>query len=301
MFMYARKFLSYIYDNFSQQVVVALCWPQVRYLQRCHIKQRRLGDISFNFLVGGDGNVYEGRGWTTACGDDTTGLPLICTFHDFQVENLCRRQQRALQGLLQMAVARRTLAKNYQLLVLHPILDTIMRHWSKPEDMEVVNREKWGTIDPEHTYFLTDQLTYVIISHSVFQFCSSSKQENIEYIRYIQNVHAHEMGWGDIGYNFLIGGDGRVYEGRGWHAKSAHTYAYNHLALGVCFVGDFRVEAPSEVQLQACQKLLRIAVARGQLAPHYKLVGHCQVRNTASPGQALMEVIKTWPHWSSQL
>ena len=31
----------------------------------------------------------------------------------------------------------------------------------------------------------------------------------------------------DIGYNFLIGGDGIVYEGRGWNKQGAHTKGNN--------------------------------------------------------------------------
>ena len=40
-------------------------------------------------------------------------------------------------------------------------------------------------------------------------------------------------GWSDIGYSFLIGGDGRVYEGRGWGRVGAHTYGYNSRAYGI--------------------------------------------------------------------
>lgn len=29
--------------------------------------------------------------------------------------------------------------------------------------------------------------------------------------------------WWDIAYNFLIGGDGAVYEGRGWDSEGSHT------------------------------------------------------------------------------
>jgi hypothetical protein len=31
----------------------------------------------------------------------------------------------------------------------------------------------------------------------------------------------------DIGYSFLIGGDGNVYEGRGWDRLGAHTEGFN--------------------------------------------------------------------------
>ena len=41
------------------------------------------------------------------------------------------------------------------------------------------------------------------------------------------------QGWSDIGYSFLIGGDGRVYEGRGWGRVGAHTYGYNSRAYGI--------------------------------------------------------------------
>jgi hypothetical protein len=31
------------------------------------------------------------------------------------------------------------------------------------------------------------------------------------------------MKWGDIAYNFMVGGDGAVYEGRGWDKQGAHS------------------------------------------------------------------------------
>jgi N-acetylmuramoyl-L-alanine amidase len=36
----------------------------------------------------------------------------------------------------------------------------------------------------------------------------------------------------DIGYNFLIGEDGNVYEGRGWDEVGDHTFGYNFASLG---------------------------------------------------------------------
>lgn len=40
------------------------------------------------------------------------------------------------------------------------------------------------------------------------------------------------QGWWDIGYSFMIGEDGNVYEGRGWDEVGAHTYGYNSVGLG---------------------------------------------------------------------
>lgn len=41
---------------------------------------------------------------------------------------------------------------------------------------------------------------------------------------------------------FLIGGNGKVYEGAGWNFVGAHTKGYNDKALGIAFIGDYRSE-----------------------------------------------------------
>lgn len=46
-------------------------------------------------------------------------------------------------------------------------------------------------------------------------------------------------GWDDIGYNFIIGEDGNVYEGRGWKYLGTHAPAYNGQSIGICVIGDF--------------------------------------------------------------
>lgn len=43
-------------------------------------------------------------------------------------------------------------------------------------------------------------------------------------------------------FSFLIGGDGKVYEGRGWHKEGAHTYRYNKNSIGIAFIGTFTSE-----------------------------------------------------------
>jgi N-acetylmuramoyl-L-alanine amidase len=45
--------------------------------------------------------------------------------------------------------------------------------------------------------------------------------------------------WDDIGYNFVVGEDGNVYEGRGWNAVDSHAVPYNRNSIGICIIGDF--------------------------------------------------------------
>jgi len=54
----------------------------------------------------------------------------------------------------------------------------------------------------------------VIIHHTVTPACTT-QADCCARMRAMQNFHMNTNGWLDIGYNFLIGEDGRAYEGRG--------------------------------------------------------------------------------------
>lgn len=49
----------------------------------------------------------------------------------------------------------------------------------------------------------------------------------------------NEKNWGDIGYNFVVGEDGNIYEGRGWSKHGAHSVSYNSKSIGICLIGNF--------------------------------------------------------------
>lgn len=49
------------------------CVLNVRLIQDFHIRSREYSDIAYNYLVGGDGQAYEGRGWNYV-GSHTKGL-----------------------------------------------------------------------------------------------------------------------------------------------------------------------------------------------------------------------------------
>jgi hypothetical protein len=58
------------------------------------------------------------------------------------------------------------------------------------------------------------------------------------YHRGIQEWHINGNGWCDIGYSFLVGGDGNVYEGRGWDEIGAHTGGFNSVVSNSIFNRD---------------------------------------------------------------
>lgn len=107
--------------------------------------------------------------------------------------------------------------------------------------------------------------------------------------------------WDDIGYNFLVGGDGSVFEGRGWDKEGAHTKGYNKRSIGIGVIGTFNTKLPSERQMNATRLIIEQGLVENKLAANYKLYGHRQLAPFESPGNAFYQVIKTWPHWSDEV
>ncbi|XP_037045309.1 peptidoglycan-recognition protein LC-like isoform X1 [Bradysia coprophila] len=139
----------------------------------------------------------------------------------------------------------------------------------------------------------------VIIAHTATENCTNQATCTFR-VRYIQTFHMESQGWDDIGYNFLVGGDGAVYEGRGWDKEGAHTKGFNKRSICIAFIGTFNKMVPPKRQLTAAEFLIDRGVKLNKLIPDYQLYGHRQLIPSESPGPALYEVIKTWPHWSEK-
>ncbi|XP_045847500.1 N-acetylmuramoyl-L-alanine amidase [Meles meles] len=121
-------------------------------------------------------------------------------------------------------------------------------------------------------------------------------------MRSMQRFHQDTRGWDDIGYSFVIGSDGYVYEGRGWHWVGAHTLGHNTRGFGVAFVGNYTAELPAKAALHTVQDLLPgCAVRAGLLQPDYALLGHRQLVRTDCPGDALFSLLRTWPRFAANV
>ncbi|CAK1546224.1 unnamed protein product [Leptosia nina] len=160
----------------------------------------------------------------------------------------------------------------------------------------IVSKKEWGGLTPVHVSYLPRPLDLVIIQHTVTPFCSSDGT-CAEAARNIQTYQIDELNYWDLGMSFLIGGNGKIYEGAGWLHVGAHTYGYNSKSIGISFIGNYNNDDPTAAQLDAVKALLRCGVEEGHLTPDFKVVGHKQLIATQSPGRRLYQVIRTWPQW----
>jgi N-acetylmuramoyl-L-alanine amidase len=173
---------------------------------------------------------------------------------------------------------------------------------SLSDDFTLITRSEWLAQPPQKTATpLQLPVPYVIIHHTATERCSSRSQ-CVFSTQLIQTYHMKSSGWWDIGYNFLIGGDGNVYEGRGWKGQGAHTYGYNDKSLGITFIGLFRgSRLPTKRQMKVCKQLIAKGVELGYIKKDYKLMAARQLSpNSQNPGEALYEDIKTWDHWTNR-
>uniref|UniRef100_A0A8C9TIL5 Peptidoglycan recognition protein 6 n=1 Tax=Scleropages formosus TaxID=113540 RepID=A0A8C9TIL5_SCLFO len=164
----------------------------------------------------------------------------------------------------------------------------------------IISRCEWGAAPYRGTPTqLTLPLSYMYIHHTYepgepcvsFEQCAAA-------MRSMQRYHQESNGWDDIGYSFVAGSDGYIYEGRGWYWQGAHTGGYNSKGYGVAIIGDFTVRLPSQHTLNLVKdELPACAVSGGRLVPTYIVHGHRQMVATECPGNALYEEIGTWPHF----
>ncbi|MBM4280369.1 MAG: hypothetical protein FJ137_06275 [Deltaproteobacteria bacterium] len=109
-------------------------------------------------------------------------------------------------------------------------------------------------------------------------------------IRQIQSFHINSRGWCDIGYHFLIGQNGQVYQGRRENVLGAHAAGANTDNVGISFVGTFSDRAPSTAMLNAAARAMRsLANTYGITLDRTRVQGHRQVGTTSTscPGDAL--------------
>jgi hypothetical protein len=162
-------------------------------------------------------------------------------------------------------------------------------------------------------------VTKLVVHHTV---TPNDDPDPAQTVRAIYAFHTRSRGWDDIGYNFLVDGAGRVYEGRfargyapgetptgedetGRGVIGAHAKGFNQGSMGFSLLGDFsrdRTPAPAQVD-GLVQALAWKAAARG-IDPHGSdpytgangatrrfpnISGHRDVGETACPGDRLYE------------
>jgi len=129
------------------------------------------------------------------------------------------------------------------------------------EKPNTISTSQWrqGLPDPKPGR-VTTEINHCIIHHSAGN-TSDTNYTNI--IRNIYLLHTESNGWDDIGYNYVVAGNGQIYNGRDPQGagdedniQGAHFCAKNSGTMGICLLGNYDVDTPSASLIQSVEKLL---------------------------------------------
>lgn len=129
---------------------------------------------------------------------------------------------------------------------------------------DIVDRQSWGAQPPKTVQNINHVVPFVVIHHSYIPKACYTSAKCKAAMRSMQSFHQNERRWADIGYKYLlfdffklnkhhsdqishcqyysfaVGGDGLVYEGRGFNVVGAHAPLYNNKSIGICLIGDWQ-------------------------------------------------------------
>jgi hypothetical protein len=184
--------------------------------------------------------------------------------------------------------------------------------------------ESWRFVDGVEDWPVTfSPVQAMTIHHTV---TSNADPNPAATVRAIYHYHAHDRGWGDIAYQYLVDEAGRIYEGRWSGAESTscltaggdgsdfghdsdplsatfgelvtggHSAYYNQGNLGIALLGDFTNVLPTEAAVTALEHALAENGTRHGLDP----LGMVHYVNPAWPDSITdIEVIAAHRDWPS--
>lgn len=99
--------------------------------------------------------------------------------------------------------------------------------------------------------------------------------------------HVDEYNWPGIGYHFVVAKDGTIYQTNDLTTKSYHARDANGYSVGVCCIGNFEIESPTEAQLSSLAAL--IPYLNTLLVKKLEIVGHGSApgNSTECPGRKM--------------
>jgi hypothetical protein len=204
-------------------------------------------------------------------------------------------------------------------LVRNPVIDKAREDWGCDERLRFRGRKEiWPRM-----YVPVKKL---ILHHTASDKPAAALRQDSEVdaeVRAIYTYHARTLGWGDIGYNSLIGLNGKSYKGRhgrgcdgtrevfSHDAVAGHSFEHNYGTCGVALIGYFHAphnHAPSDAMLSRLLDVFEQVGLSWEIHPKTKskflkstgnwnngadgnglinLCGHRDTFNTACPGDII--------------
>ncbi|MBN8526893.1 MAG: N-acetylmuramoyl-L-alanine amidase [Planctomycetes bacterium] len=150
---------------------------------------------------------------------------------------------------------------------------------------EIVPRSAWTKEPVGANHVLMGKVERITVHHTDEHGGMDGKSD-LEVVRMIERYHrGPEKRWAAIGYHFLVGKDGKIYEGRPVKYQGAHC-GDNANNLGISVIGDCHHNLPNPRQMRALKAFLDDQRERFNV-PLSRVYGHRDIKPTICPGDRL--------------
>jgi hypothetical protein len=164
----------------------------------------------------------------------------------------------------------------------------------------IISRAEWGSPEPNSS--TRWDIEYRPLNRGYLHHTAQAANANdtAASVRAIWNYHANTLGWGDIGYSYLVDIHGNIFQGRytddnyareNWvDIVAGHAYGANYGSVGVSALGNFVYETPSAAMLESLSNIFAYKFAKYNLDPTGwygnlpVLIAHRDTHPTACPG-----------------
>lgn len=126
---------------------------------------------------------------------------------------------------------------------------------------EYVDRATWGQalgLTNTASRSITT-VTHLIVHHSA---SDTDASDFAAVVRSYWNFHVNGRNWSDIGYNWLVDGNGVIYQGRAYNTDGnrnvigAHFSGFNANTMGICVIGNYNNRMPTGDALGSLNEML---------------------------------------------
>lgn len=135
---------------------------------------------------------------------------------------------------------------------------------------------------------------YIIVHHSGDDNDAIAKvfgNDEKGFMKRIQEIHMGQ-GWCDIGYNYGIGVNGTILDGRNDNVTGGHATGYNSSAGGVFVHGNYDIRSFKSIQEDSLVNLLSWLCYIYNISP-VNILGHQDVANKSCPGNNIYPRLNT--------
>lgn len=164
-----------------------------------------------------------------------------------------------------------------------------LKHGQKLQQIDILERNIWGA-NQSKKMNPAGSLNKITVHHTTEK-QEDNKRNDIHFIKTIQKYHQKDKAWADIGYHFILGKDGKIYEGRLLNFQGAHVRNHNKGNIGIAILGDLNKHQLSKAQKESLASLIE-ALQEKYNIDEKNIFAHRELGNTSCPGDHTMTFLK---------